>query len=84
MSKKALVVIDMQNDITKHYRDIIGNINAAVEWTSAQGMAVVYIRHHMTAFSGDHPKYIGWAPVERVLKQKEHIDTCMVFEKVRS
>ena len=25
MRKKALVVIDMQNDITKHYRDIIGN-----------------------------------------------------------
>ena len=39
MSKKALVVIDIQNDITKHYRDIIGKINAAVEWASAQGMA---------------------------------------------
>ncbi len=24
MSNKALVVIDIQNDITKHYRDIIG------------------------------------------------------------
>ena len=23
MSKKALVVIDIQNDITKHYKDII-------------------------------------------------------------
>ena len=23
MNKKALVVIDIQNDITKHYRDII-------------------------------------------------------------
>ena len=31
MSNKALVVIDIQNDITKHYRDIIGNINAAIE-----------------------------------------------------
>ena len=46
MRKKALVVIDIQNDITKHYRDIIDNINAAVEWASAQGMAVVYIKHH--------------------------------------
>jgi nicotinamidase-related amidase len=27
MQTKALVVIDIQNDITKHYRDIIGNIN---------------------------------------------------------
>ena len=24
------------------------------------------------ALSGDHPKYIGWVPVERVLKQKEN------------
>ena len=46
MRKKALVVIDIQNDITKHYRDIIDNINAAVHWATAQGMAVVYIKHH--------------------------------------
>ena len=25
----------------------------------------------MTALSGDHPGYIGWVPVERVLKQKD-------------
>ena len=30
MSNKALVVIDIQNDITKHYRDIIDTINAAI------------------------------------------------------
>ena len=29
MSKKALVVIDIQNDITKHYKDIIDIINSA-------------------------------------------------------
>ena len=40
---KALVVIDIQNDITKHYRDIIGNINAAIDWAVAEGMHVVYI-----------------------------------------
>ena len=34
MNNKALVVIDIQNDITKHYRDIIDNINAAIEWAS--------------------------------------------------
>ena len=27
MQKKALVVIDIQNDITKNYKEIIGNIN---------------------------------------------------------
>ena len=46
MSRKALVVIDIQNDITKHYRDIIDNINSAVDWAAEQGMAVVYIKHN--------------------------------------
>ena len=46
MDKKALVVIDIQNDITKHYRDIIGNINAAIEWAVAEGIHVVYIKHN--------------------------------------
>lgn len=31
MNNKALVVIDIQNDITKNYKDIIDNINRAVE-----------------------------------------------------
>ena len=34
----------MQNDITKHYRDIIDNINAAIEWAVEEGMQVVYIK----------------------------------------
>ena len=46
MSKKALVVIDIQNDITKHYRDIIDTINAAVDWAMDLGMTVIYIKHN--------------------------------------
>ena len=46
MNKKALVVIDIQNDITKHYRDIIDNINAAIDWAVDLGMTVIYIKHH--------------------------------------
>ena len=46
MNRKALVVIDMQNDITRHYRDIIENINSAVDWAADQGMTVIYIRHN--------------------------------------
>jgi len=46
MNNKALVVIDIQNDITKHYRDIIDNINTAIEWAVAEGMPVVYIKHN--------------------------------------
>ena len=46
MSKKALVVIDIQNDITKHYRDIIHKLNTAIDWAAEQEMDVVYIKHN--------------------------------------
>ena len=46
MSRKALVVIDIQNDITKHYRDIIDNINSAIDWAMKQAMTVIYIKHN--------------------------------------
>lgn len=32
MNNKAPVAIDIQNDITKNYKEVIGNINAAVNW----------------------------------------------------
>ena len=47
MNRKALVVIDIQNDITKHYRDIIENINSAIDWAMKQGMAIIYIKHNI-------------------------------------
>ncbi len=46
MNKKALVVIDIQNDITKHYKDIIGKLNTAIDWAVTNGMDIVYIRHN--------------------------------------
>lgn len=46
MSNKALVVIDIQNDITKHYQDIIDRLNAAIGWAVEQKMEVVYIKHN--------------------------------------
>ena len=46
LAKKALIVIDIQNDITKHYRDIVDNINAAIDWALNEGMHVVYIKHN--------------------------------------
>ena len=45
MQKKALVVIDIQNDITKNYKQVIGNINKAIEWAVKTNIHVVYIRH---------------------------------------
>ena len=44
--KKALVVIDIQNDITRHYRDIIDKLNTAVSWSVESGMEIVYIQHN--------------------------------------
>ena len=46
MQNRALVVIDIQNDITKHYKDVIDNINAAIEWAQSGGMHIVYIKHN--------------------------------------
>ena len=46
MQTKALVIIDIQNDITKHYHDIVDNINAAIDWAQSEGMHVVYIKHN--------------------------------------
>ena len=46
MQTKALVIIDIQNDITKHYLDIVDNINAAIDWAQCEGMHVVYIKHN--------------------------------------
>ena len=46
MNHKALVVIDIQNDITTHYKDIIDRLNAAVEWAAESGMEIVYIQHN--------------------------------------
>ena len=46
MSNKSLVVIDLQNDITKNYREIIGNVNRAIDWATAQNMDIIYIKHN--------------------------------------
>ena len=46
MSCKALIVIDIQNDITKHYREIIDTLNASIDWATENGMTVVYIKHN--------------------------------------
>lgn len=42
---KALVVIDIQNDITKNYKEIIDNINMSIDWAVNNSIHVVYIRH---------------------------------------
>lgn len=46
MKNKAFVVIDIQNDITKNYKEIIGNINTTIDWAVAHDIHVVYIKHN--------------------------------------
>lgn len=45
MQKKALVVIDIQNDITKNYKEIIDNVNSAIGWAVDNNLCVIYVRH---------------------------------------
>ena len=45
MQKIALVIIDIQNDITKNYKEIIDNINKSIDWAVNNEIHVVYIRH---------------------------------------
>ncbi|TCI37444.1 MULTISPECIES: cysteine hydrolase family protein [unclassified Exiguobacterium] len=45
MQNNALVIIDIQNDITKNYKAIIDHINRSIDWAVEQGIPVVYIRH---------------------------------------
>ena len=47
----------------------IGNENVIHAWDVVRIDNYLDIER-MTALSGDHPRYIGWIPIERVLKQK--------------
>ena len=46
MKNSALVVIDLQNDITKNYREIIGKVSEAIDWAVQKELWVVYIQHN--------------------------------------
>ena len=51
IKNSALVVIDLQNDITKNYREIIENVNTAIGWASQRELWVIYIRHNKLFFT---------------------------------
>lgn len=46
IKNSALVVIDLQNDITKNYREIVETVNAAIDWAVQKGLYIVYIQHN--------------------------------------
>ena len=45
MKNSASVVIDLQNDITKNYKEIIAKVNEAVDWAEQKELWIVYIQH---------------------------------------
>lgn len=45
MKNSALVVIDLQNDITKNHKEIIAKVNEAVDWAEQKELWIVYIQH---------------------------------------
>ena len=45
-TNKALVVIDLQNDITKNYKKIIAQVNNAINRASERNIHIVYIKHY--------------------------------------
>ena len=46
MKNNALVVIDLQNDITKNYKEIIEKVNEAIDWAVQKELWVIYIQHN--------------------------------------
>ena len=50
MNHKALVVIDIQNDITRHYRNIIDRLNAAIDWAAESGMEIAQFLYPKTEY----------------------------------
>ena len=46
MKNSALVVIDLQNDITKNYKEIIEKVNDSIAWAVQKKMWIIYIKHN--------------------------------------
>ena len=46
MKNSSLFVIDLQNDITKNYREISDKVNEAIDWAVEKKLMVIYIQHN--------------------------------------
>ena len=42
----AVIVIDLQNDITKNHRKIMENVNAAIDWAVQARLCIIYMQHN--------------------------------------
>ena len=78
---KALVVMDIQNDITKHYKSILEGINKAIDWAKESGMYIVYMKHNNTS-----PGTRTFKPDSKgaELVPELHVVSDMIFVKTKS
>ncbi len=81
MKNKALVVIDLQNDITKNYKEIIENVNRAIDRAVSNNMPIVYIKHNNLS-AGTRTFKAGTKGAELVPELKTVSDN--VFVKTKS
>ncbi len=81
MKNSALVVIDLQNDITKNYREIMDNVNKAIDWAAQKELWVIYIQHNNLS-AGTRTFKPGTRGAELVPEMKVVSDH--IFTKVKS
>ena len=81
MKNSALVVIDLQNDITKNYKEIIANVNEAIDWAAQKGLGIVYIQHNNLS-AGTRTFKPGTRGVELV--PELNVVSDHIFTKVKS
>ena len=81
MKNSALVVIDLQNDITKNYKEIIEKVNTAIAWAEKKELWVIYIQHNILS-AGTRTFKPGTHGAELVPELKVVSDH--IFTKVKS
>ena len=81
MKNSALVVIDLQNDITKNYKEIIAKVNEAIDWAAQKELWIVYIQHNNLS-AGTRTFKPGTRGAELV--PELHVVSDHIFTKVKS
>ena len=81
MNNSALVVIDLQNDITKNYKEIIEKVNEAIDWAVQKGLCVIYIQHNNLS-TGTRTFKPGTRGAELV--PELHVVSDHIFSKLKS
>lgn len=81
MENTALIVIDLQNDITKNYKEIVGQVNRAIDWAVDNELYVVYIQHNNLS-AGTRTFKAGTHGAELVSEMKVVSDN--IFTKTKS